>query len=439
MRIGLMNKYIDLIKNSELIKGFFSSTIWGGLSKAIAVLITMYCSNKLSQEGFGEYSFIRNTLDMILVICATNFSTLAVKFAAESIKNEDSLKRLILLFEFTLFISVIACIIILAIPQSLLESYTGGHKVAYFMRVVGLCMPVFIVQPLISAVFRGYKRFNLVGIYETCNIVLYFGLIITGIHFYDYQGAIWALIVYYLFYSVSGIIALWYFNKKNHYIKKVGGIKEQKQSLYKMILPIFLMSFVEAPLLWMAQAEIGRRESYALVGSLSVILTIRYMIQIIPTYFYQSFIPHVTTLNSDSNYQEYFRKFKQVAKVLLLLFLALIPLLLFFGEFLLSIFNKTYTNSYSPYVISILIMPLLLYSTLFKLNLMILEHQVGMLWMTIISSICFLLFFYLFGFIGVNMLYAFFYAQAVQFGYQLLYSLKVFYSDQRLCLHQSTL
>ena len=79
-----MNKYIDLVKNSELIKGFFSSTIWGGASKFIAVIITMYCSNKLSQEGFGEYSFIRNTLDMIVVICATNFSTLAVNWGFPS-------------------------------------------------------------------------------------------------------------------------------------------------------------------------------------------------------------------------------------------------------------------------------------------------------------------------------------------------------------------
>lgn len=55
------------------------------------------------------------------------------------------------------------------------------------------------------------------------------------------------------------------------------------------------MSFVEAPLLWFAQeAEIAKRGSYALVGGLSVILTIEYAIQVLPTYFYQAFTPIVT-------------------------------------------------------------------------------------------------------------------------------------------------
>lgn len=428
---ALGDTLLHRIKASELIKGFLSSSIWGGLSKLIAVLITMYCSNKLSQEGFGEYSFIRNTLDMIVVICATNFSTLAVKFAAESIKSDSSLKRLVLLFEFTLFISIIAAIVIVAIPYDVLKSFTGGEGVAYFMRLVGLCMPVFIIQPLISAILRGYKLFNLVGIYETLNIIFYFVLLVVGIHFYDYRGAIYALLTYFFLYSISGVIVLFFVNKKTHYIKAVKNVKEQKQSLYKMVLPIFLMSFVEAPLLWLAQAEIGRRVSYALVGSLSVILTIRYLIQIVPTYFYQSFIPHVTVLNADGQYEAYFKKFRQVAKVLFLVLLAIVPILLLFGRFFLGIFDKAYVDSYPQYALSIIIMPLLLYSTLFKLNLMIREHQVGMFYMTIVSSCCFLVSFYLLSYMSVNILAAFFYAQAIQFAYQLCYSLWAYAKDQK--------
>ncbi len=426
-------KVVKIIQSSELIKGFFSSAFWGGFSKLVAVLITMYCTNKLTQEGFGEYSFIRNTLDMIVGICATNFSTLAVKFATESIKSEDSLKKLILLFEFTLFVSFLTGVIIVAIPYSVLQSFTGGESVAYFMKMVGICLPVFIIQPLISAIFRGYKKFNLVGIYETANILFYFLLIVIGIHFYNYKGAICAMLLYFSLYSVSGVLLLALLNKKTHYIKCVTKVNSQKQSLYKMILPIFLMSFVEAPLLWIAQAEIGRRATYALVGSLSVILTIRYLVQIVPTYFYQSFIPHVTTLNADGNYKAYYSKYGKVAKVLLVMLLCLMPILIFFGNFFLGIFDESYKNSYNSYVLSIIIIPLLLYSTLYKLNMMIREHQVEMLYMTIASSVCFLACFYLFVYLNLNALNAFFYAQAVQFLYQLLYSLKVFMADYKLC------
>lgn len=431
-------KIANRIKESELIKGFFSSAIWGGFSKVIAVLVTMYCSNKLTQEGFGEFSFIRNTLNMVIVICATNFSTLAVKFAAESISSTDSLKRLLLLFEFTLFVSIVAGVITVAVPYDILQSFTGGKSVAFYMKMVGLCLPVFIIQPLVSSIFRGYKQFNLVGIYETVNIIFYFGLIVVGISLFDYKGAIWALLLYYFLFSVSGVLLLVSYNKKTHYIVKVENIREQKQSIFKMIIPIFLMSFIEAPLIWVAQAEIGRSASYALVGSLSVILTIRYLIQIVPTYFYQSFIPHVTLLNSEKKFNSYFRKFNQVALMLFLASLFLIPFLILFGKLLLSIFNKSYIECYDSFRLSVYIIPLLLFSTLYKLNMMIREHQVCMLYMTVISSILFLSLFFVFTNSCDNILDAFFYAQATQYSVQLICSLSRYLKDKRFCLNSYT-
>lgn len=421
------------ICDSDLIKGFISSSLWGGLTKAIGVLITIYCTNHLSQEGFGEFSFIRNTLDTIIVICATNFSTLAVKFAAESINNDDSLRRLYLLFGFTIAISFVVALFFLLIPKEVLESFTGGHHVAFYMRVAGLCLPVFIVQPLISSIFRGCKKFNLVGIYEFANYIVFFVFVIIGIRFYDYQGAILAVLLYLAVFTISGIFILYYFNKEVNCIRKVEGIHNQRKSLYNMIFPIFLMSFVEAPLLWLAQAEIGRKESYSVVGCLSVILTIRYMIQIIPTYFYQSFIPHATIQNSEGRYYEYFRRYKQISMFLFYILLFLSIVLLLTGKYILCCFGSEYVHSYKSFVLSILIMPLLLYSTLFKVNMMIREHQVSMFYMTIISSCCFLLFFYGFSFLNFNLLDGFFYAQAIQFGYQLLHSLKVYYSDKKYC------
>ena len=72
------------VRASELLKGFATTTFWSALSKLLIVLTTLYCSNVLTQDEFGEFSFIRNTLSTVLLICATNFSGLAVKFAAEA-------------------------------------------------------------------------------------------------------------------------------------------------------------------------------------------------------------------------------------------------------------------------------------------------------------------------------------------------------------------
>ena len=89
------------VRASELLKGFATTTFWSALSKLLIVLTTLYCSNVLTQDEFGEFSFIRNTLSTVLLICATNFSGLAVKFAAEAMLSKESLKKLYILFLFT--------------------------------------------------------------------------------------------------------------------------------------------------------------------------------------------------------------------------------------------------------------------------------------------------------------------------------------------------
>lgn len=90
------------VRASELLKCFATTTFWSALSKLLIVLTTLYCSNVLTtQDEFGEFSFIRNTLSTVLLICATNFSGLAVKFAAEAMLFQRNLLKSSIFFSFS--------------------------------------------------------------------------------------------------------------------------------------------------------------------------------------------------------------------------------------------------------------------------------------------------------------------------------------------------
>lgn len=415
-------------------RGFVSTTIWGGISKLIMLGVTFYCSNFLTKEGFGEYGFVKNTLNLLMLICAANFSSLSSKFAAESMQSKQSLKRLILLMSFMVSVSLIIAIVALVMPERVVQSFTGGNNVARFVKVLGLLLPLFIIQPIMASMFRGYKQFNMVGIYETVVAVLFFGMIVVGIHYWDYVGAIYAILLYYTMNSVVGVIVLWKYNKKSHYITKVDELKSECSVIWTMILPVFLISFIEAPLTWLAQAEMGRRATYAMVGSLSVISSIRFIIQVLPTYFYHAFIPHATLLFANNNHREYFKKYQQVARIFLYMLIVLIPLLVIFGRFLLGLYNKIYVDQYPSFLISLISIPLMLYFNLYRTNMIIREHQRLILWLTIFSSLAFIGFFYLFIFIGINVLDSFLYAQAIQCGIQLLIGYISYNKDKKMVL-----
>jgi polysaccharide biosynthesis protein len=259
----------------------------------------------------------------------------------------------------------------------------------------------------------------------------YFVVIIAGTYWGRSNGAIYALLIYYLFFSVIGLLVVSKYNKSVHYLVKVEELTSQKACLKKIIIPVFLMSFVEAPLLWFAQAEIAKRGSYALVGGLSVILTIRYAIQVLPTYFYQAFTPIVTLLNMKGEYREYFNKFKKVSIALALVFVVLFVVLVLTGKFILGIFNEVYISYYQSYVISLFVLLFSLYSVLFKLHMMIREYQTVMFYMTILSSFFFLISFYAFLYFSFDMLNSFFYAQGLQYFIQLIVSVFVYNLDKK--------
>ena len=148
----------------------------------------------LTQDEFGEFSFIRNTLSTVLLICATNFSGLVVKFAAEAMLSKESLKKLYILFLFTVGISLLIGASILISPTNAIRSVVGGSgNVTYFIKLTGLFLPVFMLQPLLSAMLRGFKQFRLVGEYELLLSAFYFVVIIAGTYWGRSNGAIYAL------------------------------------------------------------------------------------------------------------------------------------------------------------------------------------------------------------------------------------------------------
>lgn len=97
-----------MILRSSLLNSFIATLLGSGTSKVILVFATFVCSNLLEKMEFGELSFVRNTLNMILCICALNFTTLCTKFATEAKTSIESLHRLFILFLF----SIVVCILI---------------------------------------------------------------------------------------------------------------------------------------------------------------------------------------------------------------------------------------------------------------------------------------------------------------------------------------
>lgn len=420
-------KYI----HSELIKGFITTIFWKGFSRILTVLTTLYCSNTLSQSEFGEYSFVNNTLSTIVVICAVHFSSLVVKFTAESKYSENSVKKLYLILIFTIILSVFLGLILLFSPTKFIESFVGeNNNVVSYIRIIGLLLPVFILQPLISGIFRGIKEFNIVGKYELISSFLFMILVVIGNNYAGVSGCIISLLIYYFLFSIIGLFFVMFYRNKFSRFIRVDELMSQKKTVYKIIIPVFVMSFIDTPILWFAQAEIIRRDSFEVLAGLSVILQIRNIIQILPTYYFQAFVPIVSTLRI-TNVKEYFNKFKKTSNFQILFYLILFPFFVFFGKDILSLFGSSYVEYYNSFIISFFVLFLVLQSVLFKIHLTIYEHQRIIMLMLIISSICFIISFKFFINNSINIINSFLYSQGIQYLVQIIITSLIFLKDKK--------
>ena len=427
--------YYKLI-NSNLVKGFIDTLIGSGLSKLIIVILTFYCTNHLSKEEFGEFSFVRNTLNMLLCICALNFSSLCTKFTVESKVSKDGLGKLCVLFLFSFIVCLIIGLSLILLPDRLLIDMLGYPELVDYFRVIGLFLPLYILQPLIEGILRGFKKFRVIGVLQTASSIFFLIIIILGIKIKGVRGAISSILFYYLFYSFVSVLtfislkkSIAEYNFTNKSVKSLA-IKNIS-SISTMILPIFVMSFIEAPVFWVSQIILSRYGEMEAIGSMTVITQVRNIAVLIPSYFFSTFLAFAGEMNANKQYQIYFHRFNQMTKFFLLSGLFISAVFSCLAKPILSLYSSEYIVDFLGLIISNLSITLILLVNLLRLNLVIQEHQRELLFISAVWNIIWLLSFIIMLQVGIDPIISFFSSQLLGYCIQFICYFWLYNKDKR--------
>lgn len=433
-----MNSIIQSVKDrfaqSLLMKSFLITTVGSGLSKVILIASTFYCTHMLSEAEFGEYSFVRTTLDMILTICACNFSSLCTKFATEAKYRIEALQKLFLLFLFSLFLCTLAGVLLVLLPDNTLTKILGSSNMMYYIKVASILLPVFMLQPLIEGVLRGLMKFKLISWAQILSSVFFLATLAVGIQLAGAKGAVLGLYAYYGIYSIAVFCCFLRIGNIRSNLPKVKGFWNQKDSLVKMILPVFLMSFIDAPVAWLITLMLSKYASIEAVGGLSILVQLRNIAFLIPTYFFNTFIAFAGTLNAQKKYNEYFMKFDKL--VIYALLGGFIFYLIFTagGKGLLWLYGAGYTKYWKYMILSNLLIPIKLLTMTYRTELILQEHQQSLFIIAIVWNLVWIGLFALLVNLGIDALWADLIAGTIGVISNLLPCLYIYNKDKkRLC------
>lgn len=408
-----MGKSIQTLRESKLFKGFIATLLGSGASKCILVIATFVSSNMLGQMAFGEMSFVRNTLNMILCICALNFTSLCTKFTAEAEKSDESLQRLFLLFLFSIVISFVLGILLLILPNNVLLTFLSTETVVRFFKIIGVLLPLFILQPLIEGVLRGLKLFNLIGLVQTLTSVVYLIFVIIGIKLGELNGALIGVILYYGVYSIVSLVLLYIKTPFKSQLYRLNGFRSQKNVLWTMILPVFFMSFIDAPIMWLAQVILSKAGSMESVGSMTAIMQVRNLAMLIPGYFTNTYLSFASEMNAEKKYNEYYAQFSKVERTYCLIGIICFLLLSVLAPLILSLYGKEFSSDWPIMVVASAGIPMFMLISLYRMDLILKEHQRYLLLISIIWNVIWIVLLLAMTKLDINPLLSFFVSHTV--------------------------
>lgn len=409
--MNLLN--ISFIKDSKLLRGFVSTLLGSSASKIILMLATFLFANIMTKYDFGEFSFVRNTLNTVLCMCALNFTSLCTKFTVEAKEDKRAIKKLIIIFLFSIVVCLVTGMIILFLPNAVLLQVFSSQTILNSFKIIGVLLPLFILQPLIEGILRGLMKFNLIGLLQTLSAVFFVGVVYLGIIINGINGALFGIIIYYALYAVVSIVVMVKLNPFGNEIISFNNLGEQRYIISKMIIPIFVMSFFEAPVFWVAQVVLSNYGSMAAIGSMTAIMQVRNLTILIPTYFVNTFLAFAGEMNAQHRFNDYFAKFRKLSLMFLIIGVSITLLMSIFGTFILGLYGESYKSDIWAMVISNLGIPMLMLIILYRIELVIREHQKTLLYISILWNIIWLVSLYILLKLGVSPLHAFFISQLI--------------------------
>lgn len=425
---------IKIIRN-PIIRAFISTAIGSGLSKFLLVVLTFVCARNLSKEDFGTFSFFRNTLQVIFSICALSYCNLCTKFSAESENDPRAKNKLYLLVLFSVCVCVLFGLIILLSPDVFLSNFIENPFLFKYFRYGAFLLGFLMIQPLIDAYLRGKKKFKLIGCLQVLSSSVFLISAIVLLPMFGLSGAIRSLFIYYIFYTLICIFVLIKYTRPIAFIKHCFG--QSKSELYilrDMVLPMFLLSFIEAPTMWLAQVLISKYDSYGAVGSMTAIMQIRNLLILIPMYFFSTFTSFAATLYGQRNFCEYFRKYDKTSYFVRIACVSACLVASLLSPYLLELYGPEYKEDVIPFVMCMFSLPFLIQVNLLKTHMMIMEHQQYMLKLTIVSSVIYILSIYCSLNIGINSVISFYIGQIFQIFILYIGGYMCYLKDKKICL-----
>lgn len=337
---------------NKFIKSTIILIIGGGITKILAMVIKIFLTRSIGDEGIGLYMLILPTFNLFITLCTMSLSTSISKLVSE----KGFGKRIVLpLVPISLGYNFVLMILLIITAPYIAKYLLNEPRAYYPIMGISFTLPFICISNILKGYFYGKENMSpyvISNIVEQSVRLFFIIFMIPKLMVYGINIAVLGVVLINVISEFSSIICLILFipNKKIEFTD----FKSDKL-IIKDILNISLSStgsrligsisyFLEPIILTFIMGLVGYSNSY-IVSSYGVITGYVFPLLLIPSFFTMaistSLLPVISNNYARGNYRYTKKKLKQALIISLLIGIFFTIIFMIFPKILLKIIYNT--------------------------------------------------------------------------------------------------
>lgn len=239
----------------SLVKKILSSSLWlligNSIGKLAMFLANIFAARMLSQEAFGQFTMIRNTISSIEGLISGTLGSTVIKQVAQSSHEEKENLPYILstIFILNIIIAFIISIFIFFGADFIVEKFLLNNTnliTALYIGIIILITTSF--STLIQNILVGFEEFKKLATLSIITSTLSIPIIFLFIYFFGLYGGLFGVSFYF---GIDFFIKYFYYKKLNHKTKfEMKKFKVQSKNFLLFSTPLFFTMLINLYSFW---------------------------------------------------------------------------------------------------------------------------------------------------------------------------------------------
>ncbi len=252
----------------SLVKKILSSSLWlligNSIGKLAMFLANIFAARMLSQEAFGQFTMIRNTISSIEGLISGTLGSTVIKQVAQSSHEEKENLPYILstIFILNIIIAFIISIFIFFGADFIVEKFLLNNTNLVNALYIGIFILITTTfSTLMQNILIGLEEFKKLATLSIITSSISIPMIFISIHFFQFYGALFGVVFYFGF---DFIMKYLFYKKFNHKTKfEIQKFKLQSKKILLFSLPLLLAVIINSFSFWYARVLIiNKTESF---------------------------------------------------------------------------------------------------------------------------------------------------------------------------------